>query len=84
MTKKQKILLITYWVLILLGLLFLSCSCITSKRTKPCKTCPHYSYIYYDTTVLTVPHYNYNGMCFPEFKTLVVEEEKLKKYWLGL
>ena len=77
MTKKQKKLLIIYWVLILSGLLSLNCRCSTIKRSKPCKTCPHYSYIYYDTTIITIPHHNYNGMCFPEFKTLVVEEEKI-------
>ena len=77
MTKKQKILLITYWTLILLGLIFLSCSCSTSKRAKPCKSCPQFSYIYYDTTIVTIPHYNYNEMCFPEFKIIVVEEDEI-------
>ena len=81
MTKKQKIFIITYWVLILLGLLFLNCRCSTSKRAKPCKTCPQFSYIYFcDTTIITVPHHNYNGMCFPEFKTLVIEEEEILIY----
>jgi len=73
-SKKQKILLITYWVLILLGLLFLNCRCSTSKRAKPCSSCPHFSYIDYDTTIITIPHHNYNGMCFPESKTMIVEE----------
>tara|TARA_Y100000034_G_C6660953_1_gene289754 strand:+ start:286 stop:534 length:249 start_codon:yes stop_codon:yes gene_type:complete len=77
MNNKQKILLFTYWALILLGLLFLSCRCSTSKRAKPCKSCPQFSYIYYDTTIITIPHHNYNGMCFPEFKTLVIEEEEI-------
>ncbi len=77
MTNKQKILLITYWTLILLGLIFLSCSCAASKKTKPCKQCPHYSYIYYDTTIIIVPHYNYNGRCFPESKTQLISEEEI-------
>ena len=77
MSKKQKILLITYWALILLGLLFLNCRCSTSKRAKPCSSCPHFSYIYYDTTILTIPHYNSNGMCFPEEKILLISEEEI-------
>jgi len=72
MTKRQKILLITYW-----GLIFLSCGCVTSKRTKPCNQCPQYSFISYDTTIITIPHYNYNKMCFPGYKTKLITEEEI-------
>lgn len=52
-------------------------NCNTSKKAKPCTSCPHFSYINYDTTVLVIPHYNYNGMCFPEFKTMITTEEEI-------
>jgi len=52
-------------------------NCSTSKRAKPCTSCPHFSYIHYDTTVLVIPHYNYNGMCYPEEKIILVEEEEI-------
>jgi len=57
---------------IILFLFLIGCS--TTKKTKPCTQCPQYSYMEYDTTLITIPHYNYNGMCFPETKTTVVEE----------
>jgi len=71
MTKRQKILLITYWGLILLGLIFLSCGCVTSKRTKPCNQCPQYSMTsipIIDTFTIYTPHYNYNNICYPTKK----------------
>ena len=63
---------IIYTILIIL---FTNCS--TSKKAKPCTSCPHFSYIYYDTTILTIPHYNSNGMCFPEEKILLISEEEI-------
>jgi len=60
----------------ILTILLLS-SCSTSNISKPCDSCPHFSYVYYDTTILTIPHYNYNGMCFPESRIVIIEEEEL-------
>jgi hypothetical protein len=60
----------------ILTILLLS-SCSTSNKAKPCDSCPHFSYVYYDTTILTIPHYNYNGMCFPESRIVIIEEEEL-------
>jgi len=51
--------------------------CAVSKKSKPCKQCPQYSYTEIDTTIITIPHHNYNGMCFPESKIIVVEEEEI-------
>ncbi len=70
-----KVLLILGTILCVLSMLLGSCS--TSKRAKPCTSCPHFSYIYYDTTILTIPHYNSNGMCFPEEKILLISEEEI-------
>lgn len=60
------------------GILFLSLlSCSTSKKAKPCTSCPHFSYITYDTLILTVPHHNHDGMCFPMRKTRVILEQEI-------
>tara|TARA_R110000824_G_scaffold109641_2_gene257391 strand:+ start:1579 stop:1821 length:243 start_codon:yes stop_codon:yes gene_type:complete len=65
---------IIYIILVALFLALTNCS--TSKRAKPCDTCPQFSYIYFcDTTIIVIPHHNYNRMCFPEEEIVVVEEE---------
>ncbi len=52
-------------------------NCSASKRAKPCSTCPQFSYIYYDTTMLVIPHHNYRGMCFPHYEVQLVTEEEI-------
>ena len=63
---------IIYTILIIL---FTNCS--TSKKAKPCTSCPHFSYITYDTLILTVPHHNHDGLCFPTRKTRVILEQEI-------
>tara|TARA_B100000497_G_scaffold111280_1_gene131284 strand:+ start:1298 stop:1528 length:231 start_codon:yes stop_codon:yes gene_type:complete len=48
-----------------------------NKKTQPCKTCPQFSHIYYDTVVISTPHFNYKGMCFPEGEIVVIEKEEI-------
>ena len=82
MNNKQKILLFTYWALILLGLIFLSCSCAASKRSKPCQQCPHYSelvlpIVVMDTFVVFIPHHNYNNICYPARKIRCIDSDTI-------
>jgi len=80
MTKKQKILLITYWAIILLGLIFFSCSCATTKRSKPCKQCPQYTELTIpvcDTFVVYIPHHNYNTICYPTRKIRCIDNDTI-------
>ena len=48
-----------------------------NKKIQPCKTYPQFSYIYYDTVVISTPHFNYKGMCFPEGEIVVIEKEEI-------
>ena len=48
-----------------------------NKKIQPCKTCPQFSHIYYDTVVISTPHFNYRGMCFPEEEIVVIEKEEI-------
>ena len=62
-------------IYIILFIVLVSCS--TSKKAKPCRSCPHFSYIVNDTITLKIPHHNYNGTCFPGYETLLVIEEEI-------
>jgi hypothetical protein len=62
-------------IYIILFIVLVSCS--TSKKAKPCRSCPHFSYIVNDTIILKIPHHNYNGTCFPGYETLLVIEEEI-------
>lgn len=57
----------------LLIMVLLGCN----KKSKPCTTCPQFSYVYYDTVVISTPHFNYKGMCFPEEEIVVIEKEEI-------
>lgn len=48
-----------------------------NKKIQPCKTCPQFSYTYYDTVVISIPHFNHNGMCFPEEEIIVIEKGEI-------
>tara|TARA_R110000822_G_scaffold215550_1_gene350418 strand:- start:315 stop:557 length:243 start_codon:yes stop_codon:yes gene_type:complete len=58
---------------VLLIMVLLGCN----KKSKPCTTCPQFSYVYYDTVVISIPHYNYNGMCFPNERIVIIEKEEI-------
>ena len=58
-------------IIVLIGLI--GCN----KKIQPCKTCPQFSHIYYDTVVISTPHFNYKGMCFPEGEIVVIEKEEI-------
>ena len=80
MNNKQKILLFTYWALILLGLIFLSCSCAASKRSKPCQQCPQYTELVIpvsDTFFVFIPHHNYNEIYYPARKIWSIDNETI-------
>jgi hypothetical protein len=52
-------------------------NCSASKKAKPCDICPQFSYIYYDTTILIIPHHNYRGMCFPRCEMQIISREEI-------
>jgi hypothetical protein len=58
---------------VLLIMVLLGCN----KKTQPCKTCPQFSHIYYDTVVISTPHFNYKGMCFPNERIVIIEKEEI-------
>ena len=62
------------FVLIYLVVMFFATSCAASKRTKPCNQCPQYSFSIIDTIYLTIPHSNYNQVCYPEKTYMFVDE----------
>ncbi len=75
---KEKILLTIYYTLIIIGLIFWSCSCSVNKKTKPCKQCPQYSIMpVCDTINFELPHYNYNNICYPPKIITMVEHDTI-------
>jgi len=71
-----KFLLILGTIMCVLSMVLGSCS--TTKKAKPCNQCPQYSFIDYDTTTITIPHYNYGQVCYPSVKLQTINEYTIK------